>query len=153
MFDIIQYLYDNYLADDYYPDAEALAVKLSAVGFDQGEIRQALDWLDGLSSLDPENEPSLAHTGMRHYCEQETARLSPGGRGFLTFLEQAGALSPYAREWVIERALALSEREVPEEKIKWIALLAMWRLGGPIEAFWLEDLIRDEDDESPATLH
>jgi uncharacterized protein Smg (DUF494 family) len=53
---------------------------------------------------------------------------------------------------VIERALALDDREVPADKIKWIALIALWRLGGPLEAFWLEDLVQDLDDEPP-TLH
>lgn len=153
MFHIIQYLYDNYLSDDRYPDDEDLAVKLAAIGFDQGEIRQALDWLDGLTSLDPERAGSLDHAGLRIYSEPEKARLSAEGRGFLAFMEQSGVLKPYAREWVVERALALNEREVPAEKIKWITMLAMWRLGGPVEAFWLEDLIRDEDGESPPTLH
>lgn len=152
MFDIIQYLYDHYLVDDHYPDAEALALKLSAAGFDQAEIEQALTWLDGLSELDPAGEDGLSHIGMRLYNEHEIMRLAPEGRGFLAYLENAGLLSPYAREWVIERALALDERVVPAEKIKWIALLALWKLGGPLSALWLEDLVRAEEDDS-ATLH
>lgn len=152
MFDIIQYLYDHYLMDDHYPDAEALALKLSMAGFDQAEIEQALTWLDGLSELDPEGEDGLSHYGMRLYNDLEIMRLAPEGRGFLTYLENAGLLSPYAREWVIERALALEEQVVPAEKIKWIALLALWKLGGSLSALWLEDLVR-EDEDDPATLH
>lgn len=152
MFEIIQYLYDNYLVDDHYPDTEALALKLSTAGFGQGEIEQALAWLDGLAELDPDGEGNLAHAGLRHYNDQELSRLSAEGRGFLAYLENAGLLCAYAREWVIERALALEEREVPAEKIKWIALLALWKLGGPLEALWLEDLVRDEG-EYPPTLH
>lgn len=152
MFDIIQYLYDHYLVDDHYPDAEALALKLSTAGFDKAEIEQALTWLDGLSELDPEGEDGLSHDGMRLYNELEIMRLAPEGRGFLTYLENAGLLSPYAREWVIERALALEEQVVPAEKIKWIALLALWKLGGSLSALWLEDLVR-EDEDDPATLH
>lgn len=152
MFDIIQYLYDHYLVDDHYPDAEALALKLSTAGFDQAEIEQALTWLDGLSELDPEGEDGFSHSGMRLYNERELVRLTPEGRGFLTYLENAGLLSAYAREWVIERALALEEEVVPAEKIKWIALLALWKLGGSLSALWLEDLVRDNDDD-PATLH
>lgn len=152
MFDIIQYLYDHYLVDDHYPDAEALALKLSTAGFDKAEIEQALTWLDGLSELDPEGEDGLSHDGMRLYNELEIMRLAPEGRGFLNYLENAGLLSPYAREWVIERALALEEQVVPAEKIKWIALLALWKLGGSLSALWLEDLVR-EDEDDPATLH
>lgn len=152
MFDIIEYLYDNFLVDDTYPDSESLSRKLSAAGFEQDDIDQALDWLGGLSDLDPEGESTLAHAGARLYTEQETDRISAEGRGFLVFLESAGLLSPYAREWVIDRALALEDREVPADKIKWIALLAHWRLGGSLDALWLEDLVRDEDDYSP-TVH
>jgi Smg protein len=152
MFDILQYLYDHYLVDDRYPNAETLARKLATAGFDQAEIEQALTWLDGLSELDPEAEAALSHSGMRLYNDQELMRLAPEGRGFLTYLEDAGLLSAYAREWVIERALALDERVVPAEKIKWIALLALWKLGGPLSALWLEDLVRKDDDD-PVTLH
>lgn len=152
MFEIIQYLYDNYLADDRYPDIEALSLKLSAAGFGQEEIEQALAWLDGLAELDPEGGTGLAHTGLRHYNDLEQSRLSPEGRGFLSYLENAGLLSAHAREWVIERSLALEEREVPAQKMKWIALLALWKLGGPLEALWLEDLVREEG-EVPVTLH
>ncbi len=149
MFDIIQFLYDNYLVDDHYPDPESLALKLSAAGFEREEIDQALTWLDGLSDLDPEIDESLSHAGMRQYTDTELSRLSAGGRGFIAYLEHSGFLSPYAREWVIERALALDEREVPAEKIKWIALLALWKLGGSLEALWLEDLVRSEGSEIP----
>lgn len=152
MFDIIQYLYDHYLVDDHYPNAETLALKLATAGFDRAEIEQALMWLDGLSELDPEGEEDLSHSGMRIYNEDEISRLAPEGRGFLTYLEDAGLLSAYAREWVIERALALDEQVVPAEKIKWIALLALWKLGGPLSALWLEDLVREDDDDS-TTLH
>ncbi|MBI5937475.1 MAG: DUF494 domain-containing protein [Betaproteobacteria bacterium] len=153
MFEILQYLYENYLADDYYPDAESLARKLIAAGFEQGEIDQALDWLSGLENLAPQDENGqLAHEGLRHFSDTEIDRLDVAGRGFLTYLESAGLLTPYGREWVIERALALEDREVPAEKIKWIALIALWRLGGPLDALWLEGLVQDLDDEPP-TLH
>ena len=153
MFEILQYLYENYLADDYYPDAESLARKLIAAGFEQGEIDQALDWLSGLENLAPQDESGqLAHEGLRHYSDTEIDRLDVAGRGFLTYLESAGLLTPYSREWVIERALALDDREVPADKIKWIALIALWRLGGPLDALWLEGLVQDLDDEPP-TLH
>lgn len=153
MFEILQYLYENYLADDYYPDAESLARKLIAAGFEQGEIDQALDWLSGLENLAPQDENGqLAHEGLRHFSDTEIDRLDVAGRGFLTYLESAGLLTPYSREWVIERALALEDREVPAEKLKWIALIALWRLGGPLDALWLEGLVQDLDDEPP-TLH
>lgn len=153
MFDILQYLYDNYLADDYYPDPESLSRKLLAAGFDQPEIDRALEWLDGLEGLQAKDEAGLDHAGLRHFSELECSRLATEGRGFLTYLENAGLLDPQAREWVVERAMALDDREVPADKIKWITLLALWRLGGPMDALWLEDLVRGEEDGYAPTLH
>ncbi|MDW8323512.1 MAG: DUF494 domain-containing protein [Burkholderiales bacterium] len=152
MLDILQYLYDHYLVDDHLPDQEALARKLATVGFDQGEIAQALEWLEGLTALDPQAETGLTHDGLRVYNADELNRIAPEGRGFLSYLENAGLLSPYAREWVVERALALDEPEVPADKVKWIALLALWRLGGALSALWLEDLVRGDEAGAP-TLH
>ena len=53
MFDILLYLYDTYLLADQIPDAEHLTRKLSAAGFESGEIAEALDWLSGLEDLVP----------------------------------------------------------------------------------------------------
>ncbi len=150
MFDILRFIYDRYLVEDRYPSTEVLALKLATAGFEQAEIEQALNWLEGLNDLD-EDKDSLYTVSKRVYSERELARLAPAGLGFLTFLENAGLLPPHAREWVIERALALEEQEVPAEKIKWIALLALWKLGGPLSALWLEDLVREDD--APPTLH
>lgn len=152
MLDILQYLYEHSLVDDHSPDTQALALRLSTAGFDPAEIDQALEWLDGLSALDPEAEAAFAHQGVRVYNAHELSRLAPEGRGFLASLENAGLLSPYAREWVIERALALTDAEVPAGKIKWIALIVLWKLKGALSALWLEDLVREEGAASD-TLH
>ena len=49
MFDILVYLYETYYRPDACPEPAALARKLSAVGFDDVEITEALDWLNGLA--------------------------------------------------------------------------------------------------------
>jgi len=54
---------------------------------------------------------------------------------------------------VLDRALALEDTEVPADKIKWIALLAISRLQGPGDALWLEDLVRADEDGYTPTLH
>jgi uncharacterized protein Smg (DUF494 family) len=71
----------------------------------------------------------------------------------------------HAREWIIDRALALSDAEVSTDRIKWIALLALWKLKGAGDVLWLEDLVRggetaddDGDEDGPLsgwqpTLH
>jgi Smg protein len=151
MFDILLYLYDTYLLADHMPDADQLTRKLSAAGFENDDINEALDWLAALDDLAPEEaSPS---SSIRCFSDLETRRLDVEGRGFLTFLEGAGLLPPHAREWVIDRALALSDTEISAERVKWIALLAMWKLKGPGDVLWLEDLVRAGEDGWQPTLH
>jgi Smg protein len=152
MFDILLYLYDTYLTADQFPDAEHLSRKLSAAGFENEDIAEALDWLAGLEDLVPVDVPGGIRA-MRLYSDEEERRLDIEGRGFLAFLESADLLPPHGREWVIERALALPEARVPGECIKWIAMLALWKLNGAGEALWLEDLVRGADDGWQPTFH
>ncbi|MBI5330939.1 MAG: DUF494 domain-containing protein [Betaproteobacteria bacterium] len=156
MFDILLYLYDHFLLADQVPDASQLTRKLTAAGFEDQDIVEALDWLaalDDLNSAEGETRPPA----MRLYHPSEAGRLAPEGRGFLSYLESASLLPPHGREWVIDRALALPEAEVSAQQIKWIALLALWKLRGVADALWLEDLVRGNDefgDESwQPTLH
>jgi Smg protein len=152
MFDILLYLYDNYLVMETIPDPNVLSRKLTAAGFEADEIDQALSWLSALDQLSPE-APCFESTGMRCYAEAEWRRVEAEGLAFLTFLENAGLLSPQGREWVLDRALALKDSEISTDKIKWIALLAISRLRGPGDALWLEDLVRGGEDGHVPTLH
>jgi Smg protein len=144
--DILVYLFENYLPDAY-PEPAILARKLSAAGFEQEEITEALSWLDGLER----NEAGIVILreqgyGIRVYDEQEQSRLSVECRGFLAFLEQAGTLSPLLREAVIERALALADGQVSLSKLKVIVLVVLWRRQHEFDALILEELLSGEDD-------
>ncbi len=152
MFDILLYLYDTYLLAERFPDAEQLSRKLSAAGFEDNAIVEALDWLAALDELGPD-EAGEAYPSMRIYNPEEQQRLATEGRGFLSFIEAAGHLPFHAREWVIDRALALPDAEVGADRIKWIALIAMWKLKGAGDVLWLEDLVRGGEDGWQPTLH
>jgi len=145
MFDILLYLYDTYLLSEHFPDPAHLSRKLSAAGFEDDEIDEALDWLAALDDLAPD-ETDEAQPSVRIYSEFELSRLATEGRGFLTFLEGSGLLPVHAREWVIDQALALTDLEVSADRVKWIALLALWKLKGAGDVLWLEDLVRGTDD-------
>jgi Smg protein len=155
MFDILLYLYDTYLLSEHFPDPERLSRKLSAAGFEDHDIDEALDWLAALDDLIPD-EGDIEHPAIRIYNDYEMGRLATDGRGFLTFLEGSGLLPVHAREWIIDRALALSDAEVSTDRIKWIALLALWKLKGAGDVLWLEDLVRggetDADDQDGGAL-
>lgn len=147
MFDILLYLYDTYLLSEHFPDQAHLSRKLSAAGFEHEAIDEALDWLAALDDLAPE-DGAADLPAMRVYSTLEIRRLATDGRGFLTFLEGSGLLPVHAREWIIDRALALPDAEVSADRIKWISLLALWKLKGAGDVLWLEDLVRGSDDDA-----
>lgn len=145
MFDVLVYLYENYGALHACPDADALSRKLTAAGFDDDEITEALDWLQGLEhvteqsvAVGPEREGAF-----RIYATIEAERLGPDCIGFLSFLENAGQLTPTQREIVIERALAVEETPIPLDMLKVIVLMVLWSQQADIDALLVEELLHD----------
>jgi Smg protein len=140
VFEVLVYLYENYAfassQQTQWPDAEALTRKLSAVGFDEDEISEALEWLQGLAR--------------RSYAGFEVERLGHEAIGFLSFLEGQQQLSSSQREIVIERALAMASTDddwkVPLAKIKLIVLMVLWSQQADVDVLLLEELLDDGDD-------
>lgn len=143
MFDILIFLFENYPQIELAPDRDALTIKLNAAGFNVGEIDQALDWFSDLDSLNSTQYPaSLAeHHAIRVYAPYEVERIDAESRGFLLLLQHAGIINPLQREWIIDRVLALDEREPSLEKIKWIALIVLWSQMPGQDYSLLEDLL------------
>ena len=116
MFDILVYLYETYYRPDACPEPAALAKKLSAVGFDDVEISEALVWLNDLTEMaGVEHALTESSTGTRFYVDEELDVLGTAAIGFIQFLESAKVLTPLQREIVVERALALDEVPVSLE--------------------------------------
>jgi len=145
VFDILVYLYENYGALHACPDADSLSRKLTAAGFDDAEISEALAWLQGLQrvteqsiAVGPESESSF-----RVFATLESDRLGADSIGFLSFLDHAAQLTPTQREIVIERALAIEETPIPLHKIKVIVLMVLWSQQADIDVLLLEELLHD----------
>jgi len=145
VFDVLVYLYENYGALHACPDADSLSRKLTAAGFDDDEISEALSWLQGLESVTaqsvavgPETEGSF-----RVFAKIETERLGADSIGFLSFLEHAGQLTPSQREIVIERSLAIEDTPIPLHTIKVIVLMVLWSQQADIDVLLLEELLHD----------
>lgn len=143
MFDILVYLFENYFEADLHPDQNTLEQELSAAGFDSTEINLAFDWLNGLEILSNAPYPeSLADSkSTRIYADLEQEKIDAESRGFLAFLETSNILNPVQREWVIDRILALSERDVGLEQVKWIVLIVLWSQGAAEDYLFIEDLL------------
>ncbi|MGH8670970.1 MAG: DUF494 domain-containing protein [Burkholderiales bacterium] len=143
LFDVLIYLFENYLEEGLRPDQHVLERELSLAGFETNDIDQAFTWLSGFDTLSESSYPdSLAQShSVRFYARHEINKIDTESRGFLAFLEASGILNPVQREWVIDRILALSERDVTLEQVKWIVLMVLWRQGQTLDYLLMEDLL------------
>jgi Smg protein len=145
MFDVLVYVYENYWRPDACPAAPQLSRKLSAAGFENEEIEEALLWLDGLaarvepSALEPQQAGSR-----RVFTAEEQECLGTESLSFLGFLESAKVLTPALREVVLERATATGQQPMDLEDLKVIVLMVFWSLGEEPDALILDELFVDD---------
>ncbi len=152
--DVLMYLFETYVDTEEEPEADQneLRDELARAGFADPEIDRALDWLDGLT----DHQDSLAFNtqtkrGMRIYNDFEQKHLDTLCRGYVTYLEQIGILSPPQREILIDRLLALESADIDEEQIKWVVLMVLFSQPGQEQAYArMEDLVFEE---STGSIH
>jgi Smg protein len=149
MIDILVYLFEHYYDFTAHPKPDALARKLSAVGFEEEEISVALDWLNGLKSARVA-EFSCDRRALRIYTDSEQKKLGVDGLNFVVFLELAGVITPALRELIIERGLSLEDDPVPLSKFKIIVLMVLWSREQDLEPLIVEELLYETD---PAMWH
>lgn len=147
MLDILVYLFENYYTPQACPEANILAHKLAAVGFEDDDINDALGWLHRLGQTAEQCkplsalEPSDSH---RIYANHEYQLLGTQAIGFIQFLESSGSLPPTLREIMIEQALATDENPVSLQTIKVIALMVLWSQQAEIDHLVFEELMTDD---------
>jgi Smg protein len=147
MYDVLVYLFEHYFQAEIYPDPDQLARKLSAVGFEDEDISDALNWLSSLQETRPAQElASGVSTSVRLYDDSEIAKLDAASRGFLVFLETAGAIDARMREIIIERAMELPEPQVSLPKFKVIALMVLWSQHALMDSLIIEELLGQGDE-------
>lgn len=146
MFDVLVYLYEHYWRPDACPESDLLVRKLSAVGFEEEEISEALAWLDGLQTVTHDAVVAPSECTSRVFAEPELERLGPEALGFLQFLESAGVLTPLLREVVLDRVVAIPRGPVALEDFKILVLLVFWSLGEEPDALILDELFVDDED-------
>ena len=165
MFEVLVYVYENYWRGDACPELPQLERKLSAIGFDADEIREALQWLDGLNQASqsalwvdaapaeqPRTELPLRQSphSMRIYSVAEQNHLGAACLGFVTFLESAGVLPPDMREVVLDRAMAVPSEGISLDDLKIIILMVYWSFGEEPDALVLDELHDDNSTERVA---
>ncbi|MBI4742962.1 MAG: DUF494 domain-containing protein [Betaproteobacteria bacterium] len=161
MIDILVYLFENYAEfSDFsefnesakftdHPKPDALARKLSAVGFGADEISVALDWLDGLKSAEVA-EFSADPRAVRIYTREEQAKLGCDCLNFIAFLEAAGIVAAPLRELIVDRGMLLDDDPVPLARFKIVVLIVLWSRDKNLEPLIVEELLYGAD---PETMH
>ena len=160
MFEVLVYVYENYWQGDACPELPQLGRKLTAVGFERGEIEDALIWLDGLNTAAQTTQIYLPQVGisaakdaqaqhitsMRAYSVAEQEQIGSDALGFVSFLESSGVLPPHMREIVIDRAMVAHESPVALDNLKIIVLMVYWSFGLEPDALVLDELCDDSTD-------
>ena len=147
--DVLMYLIDAMVddEDEHEPDRYVLKAELRCAGFGDGEIDRALDWLDGLNSVQVETvSPAPRPESIRIYDGFEQERLDASCRGYLLHLEQVGILTQVQRELVIDRLLALGADEIRDEQVKWVVMMVLFSQPGQEHAYArMEELVFADD--------
>lgn len=147
MFDILLFLFESYFDAGSYPEPKRLSAKLSAAGFEEEDISQALGWLSGLHALSSAAYPeAINHSGLRCYTDFEQQHISAEGLRFITFWEHNKLITPIEREMIIDRVMALGRDKLPLDKVKLIALMVLWNQHEELDPMLIEDLLNATDD-------
>ncbi len=147
MFDIFVYLFETYYCAEACPEPDRLARKLSAAGFEEDDISDALEWLSGLQQLSAQELWPASATSSRIFDDDEATRLGTDCQGFLLTLEQTSTCTPALREMIIERAMALPELRITLPRFKVICLMVLWSQDQELNGLILEELLASEHDE------
>ena len=142
MFEILMYLFESYFDAGSYPEPDKLSRKLSAAGFEDEEINDALTWLSALQEQSSDSYPaSLEHTGQRHFADLELQLISYEARQFLLFAEQQRLITAVEREMIIDRSVALKQENLALDKLKLIMLMVLWNRHQDLDPLLIEELL------------
>ena len=141
MYDVLVYVFENCQQTEVAYDSDRVAKRLSAAGFEDSDISEALHWLAGVLRA-PQALGNLPdpRRSFRAYAPRELAKLDAQCRGFLMTLEHSAILSAQTRELVIERSLAASGGSLTLEQLKLIVLMVLWNQQTPTSRLVAEDL-------------
>ncbi len=141
--DVLFYLFDNYpeMGDNLPEDRASMHGYLQDAGFLNSEITRAFDWLESLGDEAARVEMPAHSASLRLFSPEEQRWLDSECQGYLVFLEQAGVLSPEAREQILDRVLELQDADFNLDRLKWVVLMVL--INRPEEGnsfFWAEGL-------------
>ncbi len=151
MFDILMYLFENYIhsESEIFVEENELTDELKLAGFNSDEINKALNWLELLADLQHSDKYPYLNRAPEHsariFTDSECKMLDTQCRGFLMFLEQAAVIDCTTREMVIDRLFDLDKESIQLDDLKWVVLMVLFNVPGKEGAYaQMEDLIFHE---------
>ncbi|MDO9282879.1 MAG: DUF494 domain-containing protein [Methylotenera sp.] len=157
MFEVLVYMFENYIDTQFRPDENTLSKELFAAGFDEEDINGAFDWFNQLELMTdkPELFEAAHRANTRIFTEAELKKISGESIGFILFLVQANILNTAQRELVLALAMNLPQLEISIDEMRWIVLMTTWGASksGPDktkEYLFIEDVLLNK--QKP-TLH
>lgn len=128
MFEVLVYMFENYIDTQFRPDDSTLARELFAAGFDEEDINGACDWFSRLELMTekPELFQMADPANTRIFTEIELKKISSDSIGFILFLVQANILNTSQRELILELAMNVPQAEISIEEMRWIVLMTTW---------------------------
>ena len=142
MYDVLAYLFENCQQAELADDRDRVAEKLSAAGFEDADISEALHWLAGVMRS-PRGAAAVlpdSRSSFRAFAPRELAKLDAECRGFIITLEQSGILTPQTREVVLERSLAAAGHCLSLDQLKLIVLMVLWNQHTPTSQLLAQEL-------------
>ncbi|MEQ1598967.1 MAG: DUF494 domain-containing protein [Methylotenera sp.] len=143
MFEVLVFMFENYIAHHTLPANEVMTQELSAAGFEQSDIVGAVDWFHEMKTM--LNEPpaiySHKHTGMRIFTAAELKKINTESISFIIFLQQANIINDVERDLIIDRAMALKQEQIKIEEMRWITMIALWNEGREKDYLFVEDAL------------
>lgn len=151
--DVLVYVYEEFLCSEEKNSLEFLQKKLVEAGFEDASIDHAISWLDDLSNAYSDWQegvmlnPASGNDSFRVFSEMEEQHFTRDALGLLHLLCQNGLLDSRAREWVIERAVALQpDTRLDVEQLQWVVLFVLFYYpGGERQFESFEGLFFSED--------
>jgi Smg protein len=143
MFEVLVFIFENYIAQHALPDHEIMTLELTAAGFEQSDISGAVDWFNELKSMLTQTPAVYSHkqSGMRMFTDAELNKISTESFSFILFLQQAKVLNDVEFDLIIDRAMALKQKQINIEEMRWITMLALWNEGREKDYLFVEDAL------------
>jgi len=144
MFDLLIYMFENYLSSKNNLDFTNMTLELEAAGFNNKDIESAIDWFSELKEMSvkiPQSQSLKLNDKLRIFTENEKSKFSFDGLGFILFLEQAHVLNSIEREIIIDRAMALNQNIISIDEVRWIVMMTLWNNGRENDYLFVEDAL------------